>query len=242
VFTKFLAINNIRILWSLFTKPGTQISFDQQIQKTINATMKTKLKVITLLKWTAVCCTGLLIGLVLFIRFSPYKKLPGHNKCGIKHAIVINNTAENVYEFLCNQPEEKKWMNYTDHIDLVSKQADSLSEIGNIFRHYSNNDETGQMYDSKVLKIEKNKRRVIRLNHFTDFPMSFNEIITEQQFRTLPENKCELSMTLFYENTKPDFWDEVKAYLASYRIKKAIRENMENLKKEMEKQIPYTKF
>jgi hypothetical protein len=131
---------------------------------------------------------------------------------------------------------------YIDHIDMLSKQMDSTNEVGAVSRFYTNSDETGQFYDAQVLQSEKNKKRVVKLFNFTDFPISFNEIINEQVFRSLPENKCELSLSLYYKKTCPDFWDEVKAHVASYRIKKAFRENMNNLKKELENHKPENKY
>lgn len=202
----------------------------------------TKIKTLNILKWTAIGSSGLLIALVLFIRFSPYKKLSGHDANGVENSIVIDRSTDMVFDFMCQQGDVKRWMLYIDHIDVLSKQLNKVSEVGTISRFYSNNDETGQTYDAEVLQSEKNKKRVVKLFNFTDFPITFNEVINEQVFKTLPENKCELSLKLYYEKARPDFWDEVKAHVASYRIKKAFRENMENLKKELENGMPENKY
>lgn len=200
--------------------------------------MQTKITAINILKWIAIGSSGLLIGLVLFIRFSPYKKLFGREQNGIQNSIVIDRSTNDVYDFMCRQGDVKKWMLYIDHVDMLAKHMKSSNDGSNVNRFYTNSDETGQAYDVQVMQSEKNKKRVVRLFNFTDFPISFNEAINEQVFKTLPENKCELNMTLYYKKACPDFWDEVKAHVASYRIKKAFRENMESLKKELESVRP----
>jgi hypothetical protein len=203
--------------------------------------MKTKINAINILKWIALSCSATLIGLVLFIRFSPYKKLSDREQNGIHDRVMINRPVDIVFDFMCQAGDVKKWMLYIDHVDMLTKKADTKSETGTVTRFYTNSDETGQAYDVKVLQSIKNKKRVLKLYNFTDFPITFNEIINEQVFTILPENKCELNMKLYYKSTRPDLWDEVKAHVASYRVKKAFRENMENLKTELESIVPENK-
>ncbi len=186
--------------------------------------------------------SALLIALVLFIRFSPYKKLSDREQNGIQTRIIIDRQVNVVFDFMFESQNTKNGTLYVDHINVITKQTDSASEIGTISRFYCNNDETGQTYDGEVLKSVKNIKRVVKLSNFIDFPIEFNEVINEQLFKPISENKCELRLSLYYKNSLPDFWDEIKAHVASYRIKMAIYENMQKIKNELENPMPYAKF
>jgi len=180
------------------------------------------------------------LGLILFIRFSPYKKISGTTKNGVTQEIIINASPKKVFEYMTNSDIKNNWMIYIDHVDVLKSGIGN--ETGSLKRYYANDDETGQHYDALVLKSEKNKMRILKIFNYTDFPINLSETINEQLFEALPDNKCALKLSLFYHKKSPDFWDEIKAHVVSYRIKKVLKENLESLKETLESQTSYTKF
>lgn len=201
--------------------------------------MKTKINTKAILTWFGFGSLLLILGLVLFIRFSPYKKISGYDRKVIKNSIVINKQNKEVYSYICN--ENEKWMEYVHHTNIINKKFGYIDEEGTIIRYFCNSDETGQQFDGVLIKSIKNKTRKLKLYNFVDFPINFEDVISEQAFKVLPENKCELSMTIFYTKKNPDLWDEIKAHVASYRVKKAMLENLKNIKYDLEINAPETK-
>lgn len=194
------------------------------------------------LRWITISTLPILLGLILFIRFSPYKKANGSTKNAVTQEIIINASPKKVFEFMSAAELKPNWMLYIDHVEVLKANLSEGKETGTIRRYFANDDETGQHYDALVLKSEKNKMRVLKIFNYTDFPVNLSETINEQLFEALPDNKCALKLSLYYNKKSPDFWDELKAHLVSYRIKKVLKENLENLKETLESQTPFTKF
>lgn len=202
------------------------------IYKAVNMKRQRKLK--QTIQWISISSTLVTIGLILFIRFSPYKTNGSDGIKKVSNSIIINKPAQDVFNFMSTKNSENKWMIYVDHIVVLKKNSDSKTETGNVLRYYCNTDETGQQYDAKIIKSVKNKERKLKIYNYVDFPLALNEVVHQQLYRSLPENKCELNMSIYYNKKHPGFFDEMKAHIASYRIKKIIHENMLNLKAELE--------
>src|SRR5688572_6045253 len=107
---------------------------------------KTKLNSKIIIRWTILSSCALFTGLVLFMRFSPYKKLKGFDRKGIYNSMVIDKPVDTVFDFMCRSNESKKWMHYIDHIDVLANEPENSTEVGKISRFYANSDETGQQY------------------------------------------------------------------------------------------------
>lgn len=196
--------------------------------------MTTKINLKNFVRWMLISSSLVIIALVLFFRFSPYDNENGNKKKLIKTSIIINKPVDTVYYFMSKNKPCEKGLLYLDHIDVLNNPKKANSEVGTKKRFYTNADETGQQFDGIVINSIKNKKRRLELFNFQNFPMEFNNLIHEQTFSKIGKNKCKLNMKLFYKKNTPEFWDEVKAHIASYRIKKAFKENMLVIKTQLE--------
>ncbi len=200
-----------------------------------------KLTFKNLLQWIAVSSFIILAGLILFIRFSPYQVENGTTQKAIKNEVIINCPVETAFDYMSSDDNMKNKLEYLDHTKTI-KSASKDNSYGKITRFFCNSDEKGQCYDGMVIGSVQNKKRKIKLYNFVEFPLSFDEITNEQNFKKLTNSSCKLTFKLLYQHKNIGVWNEIKAQLSSYRVKNIISKELKNIKFELEKQILLEKF
>jgi len=162
----------------------------------------------------------------LLVYYSPYKAYAGHTYKMVQHSVIINKPVHVVFRFMNDNSGTKNWITYVDHIQLLNKPG---GKKGAHWRYYCNADETGQKFDGMLIHIKNNRSRKLKLFRFKDFPFEPGELIHEQLYCPLRGNRCKLFFTLYY-NKKPGVYDDFKASIAAYKVKQALRENLNNIK------------
>jgi len=195
--------------------------------------MEKKSKFKKILKWAAFSLLGIVMVLGLMIWFSPYRKHDGFNYKLIKHSVVINASADSVFHFLGNSANATRWSVFVNHISPLNAQEVSDGKIGSKRRCFCNADEKGQQWDEIITEVIPSKKRQLRTYNYVDFPIYADGLGTEQLYKPLGENKCELSFTVFYLD-EPSWTDELKTYFAAYRIKSIFAQNLNNIKRIVE--------
>lgn len=183
------------------------------------------------LAFTGIALMMLVTGLWLF---SPYRHHPGFDYKLVKHSVVINAPADSVFRFLGNSGNAAKWSVYVNHISPLNRQEVPDGKPGSRRRCYCYANEKGTQWDEVITQVEPNKKRQISCYNLVDFWVSTEGLGTEQLYKPLGENKCELTFTVFFLNKRPTFWDEFKTSLAAYRIKSIFAKNMDNIKRMIE--------
>jgi len=123
---------------------------------------------------------------------------------------------------------------YVDHISTLNSIRTPDGTPGSIRRCFCNKNEKGQRWDELITLVEPNKRRQLTTFNLIDFPMQANGLASEQRYRKISENRCEITFTLFFANHDPGFWDEFKTYFGAYQVQSIFQQNLKNIKRILE--------
>lgn len=172
----------------------------------------------------------LLLGL---IAFSPYGNQPGFGYKALVEDIEINAPPSAVYQYLGKSANASKWSVFVDHI--VPLNADEVPDgrPGSFRRCFQKPDETGIVWDEEITVAERAKRRQLTIFNMKNFPVMAEGLATEQLYDSLAGRKTCLRFTLFFKNN-PDLTDEMKTYLAAWEVARIYRQNMQNIKANVE--------
>ena len=174
----------------------------------------------------------LVIFLVLAIAFSPYRANSGSRK-SVQTSVVIEAPAEFAFNYLGNSENAKIWSVFVDHIRTLNGNDVPDGAVGSIRRCFVNANETGTQWDEEILDVVQNKYRKLSIFNMQNFSMTAENIETEQVYKSLSVGRCELAFNFFFKES-PKFLDELKMYIAAYRVKSIFVKNLENIKKDVE--------
>ena len=173
----------------------------------------------------------LLLGL---IAFSPYGDKPGFGYKAVVENIEINAPPSVVYTYLGKSANASKWSVFVDHI--VPLNADKVPDgrPGSFRRCFQKPDETGIVWDEEITVAERAKRRQLTIFNMKNFPVMAQGLATEQRYDSLGSRKTRLRFTLFFKGNNPSLTDELKTYLAAWEVARIYRQNMRNIKANVE--------
>ncbi|MGV3632141.1 MAG: SRPBCC family protein [Bacteroidota bacterium] len=177
----------------------------------------------------------LLLAFVCALLFSPYQKHDGMEYSAIQEEIVINAPVDTVFSYIGNSDNAATWSVYVDHITPVNPDKFPDGKAGCVRRCFTRADEKGTTWDEKIQLVEKNKRRRLSIFNMQDFTVAADHLLTEQHYAVLGEKQTKLTFTLFFEQGKGSFWDELKLKLAAWKAADIFRQNLANIKKDIEK-------
>jgi hypothetical protein len=181
---------------------------------------------------------GLLVLSSFIIYFtSPYRFHKGFSYKLIKQTVEIDAPTEKVYQFLGNSDNAAKWSVFVHHISPLNSDEVLDGAVGSIRRCFRNADEKGTQWDELTTENVQNKKRQLIIYNLKGFPMTAKNLATEQLYESLGANKCRLSFTVFFKDAKPSFWETIKTYLGSYKIKSVFKQNMTNIKNMVEAEV-----
>lgn len=170
------------------------------------------------------------------IIFSPYGRHDGFDYKLMKHTVDINAPANTVYNYLGNSANAKDWSVFVDHITTLNADSVPDGAIGSRRRCFVNADETGTRWDETIVENIPGVKRQITIYDMVDFPMTAENLATEQLYEPLDSNRTRLTFTVFYRNAEPSLWETFKTHLASYKIISVFKGNMDNIKRIVESQ------
>ncbi|MBC8047136.1 MAG: SRPBCC family protein [Fimbriimonadaceae bacterium] len=173
---------------------------------------------------------SLLLVFILIISLSPFKKYAGETNRIVKHTITIDAPVDSVFNFLGNSDNVALWSVYIDHITPLNSDSIPDGKPGSRRRCFQNANEEGIKWDELITIVEKNKRRQLTIYDTKGFPMMAEPLATEQIYKSMNDNKCELTFTLFFPDEKPSLVEFIKTSLGAYKIKSVYEQNMQNIK------------
>ncbi len=176
----------------------------------------------------------LTVGILMTIYFSPYGKHHGFSYKLMKESVVVNVPVDSAYKFLGNSDNAERWSVFVDHITTLNSNEFSDGTPRSIRRCYCNKNEKGQRWDEHITLVEPNKRRQLTTFNLIDFSIKADGLASEQRYRKISENKCEITFTLFFADHNPGFWDEFKTYFGAYKARSIFEQNLGNIKRILE--------
>lgn len=184
--------------------------------------MKKRL-IIAFLIFIGVCAVIILV--------SPYGRQNGFSYRVIKHSVEINAPVNKVFSFLGNSKNASRWSVFVHHINPIN--ADSVTDglSGSRRRCFCNADEKGMQWDELITEVAVNKQKKLTIYNLKKFPVSAENLATEQLYETLNKNKCRLTFTVFFKDAVPTLMEKIKMYLAAYKTKSILKRNMANIKR-----------
>ena len=170
-----------------------------------------------------------------FIAFSPYQNVSDFQKRILIETVIINAPTKQIYQYLGNSENASEWSSFVSHIVPLNPKITKDGTIGSIRRCFKNTDEKGETWDEEIVINELNQRRRLTIFNLKNFPLNSNGLLTEQLYKTISKNQCQLSFSLFL-NEKAGIVDHLKMYYASYQISRIFKKNIQNIKAINERQ------
>jgi len=180
-------------------------------------------------------CAVLILGLLVAVFFSPYGTHKGFSYKLVQHSVIIHAPVDSVFAYLGNSSNARDWSVYVDHIKPLNTATVADGTIGSTRRCYCHADETGQRWDERTTVVERNKRRQLTTYNLVDFPVQADGLASEQLYERIDEHTCRLTFTLFFADHHPSFFTELKTYLGAYKVKSIFEQNLNNIKRIVEK-------
>lgn len=172
----------------------------------------------------------------LLIYWSPYGS-QGEEKKSIKSEVFIDAPAEYVFDYMGISENASKWSVFVSHIRTLNEEEVPDGQAGSIRRCFVNLDESGTQWDEEILEVVDNQKRRLGIFNMIDFPVSAENLETNQCYEPINKRKCKLSLSLYFNSENTSLATEIKMYFASYKIQKIFDKNLTNIKAEIEKQF-----
>ena len=186
-------------------------------------------------KWIFRIFLGVLIlctlAIILMISFSPYGPKENLAYKAVRQTVDINAPVEQVFAYMGNSANATKWSVYVNHISPLNPNEVPDGTVGSKRRCFTLKDETGRRWDETILIVEKNKRRRLNIFNMVDFPMTSDNVLTEQLYEKTSDTTCRLSLTLFLNEENAGWFDQLKMYYAAYESNDIFARNLANIKK-----------
>ncbi len=154
----------------------------------------------------------------------------------IAHTVEVEAPLPEVYDFLSNSDNAKRWSVFVNHITTLNGDSVPDGQVGSRRRCFCKADETGTQWDELISEIEPYKRRQLLIYNLKDFSMTADNLATNQFYEPISDNKCKLTFTVFFNGNQPGMWNWFKTKLAAYKILDIFERNMDNIKRIVEEE------
>ena len=185
-------------------------------------------------KWSIRVVILLIVLFSAIVLFSPYGSHEGFPYKLVKHTVEIEASVERVFKFLSNSTSASRWSVFVNHITTINPDSFPDGTVGCRRRCFCKQDETGIKWDELITEVVLNKKRQLVIYNLKDFPMTAEHLATEQIYEKVSDNKCSLTLTVFFKDVEPTLWEKFKTYFAAYKIKSIFKRNMSNIKRIVE--------
>jgi len=164
---------------------------------------------------------------------SVYKLDPSAQTPELKVQIEINASVNAVYSYLGNSDNAQTWSVYVSSIETLNAELYRDGEQGNIRRCFVKGSQDAQFWDEEILQNDKDQLRQLSIFNFNNFPMSADNLVTEQRYFQKADGFCMLEFSLHFA-VSPRFLDQLKMHFASRIIAGIFQQNLMNIKQDIE--------
>lgn len=187
-----------------------------------------KLKQIT--RWIV----GILaLGVVILLIVSPYTEHSDEFKT-VEASIEINAPIDSVFAYMSNSAYASDWSSYVDHITPLNTNEIEDGKVGSIRRVFVSVREKDAHWDEKITEVSQNKKRKLSIYDIDGLAMSADGLLTEQRYEKLSTGKTRLSLVLYFDEEHQGMWTAFKMHLGSFRVRSIFKQNLVNIKREIE--------
>jgi uncharacterized protein YndB with AHSA1/START domain len=172
--------------------------------------------------------------IAIMIAMSPFHRNAKFPYQVIEHTVEIDASVDEVFQFLGNSDNAKKWSVFVDHITPLNMDHIPDGVVGSIRRCFARRDETGMTWDEEITVCDPNVRRQLTVFNLSGFTMSVDSLATEQLYEEIAPHKTRLTFTVFFKGSEPSNWDLLKTHFSSFQIKEIFEQNMNNIKRIIE--------
>ncbi len=177
------------------------------------------------MKWFKYSMTAIAGLLFLTVFFSPFKK-QGQSYRMIKTSTIINASPCEVFNYLGNSDNAKRWSSFVSHIKPLRGKDGT---IGSFRRCFKDAAEKNEQWDEEIVTVDQCKKRRLTIFNLQNFPVTANGLVTEQIYEWTEEGKCKLSFTLFFDKEHNTYWQQFKMAVFGHYIKNIFDKNLENI-------------
>lgn len=171
-----------------------------------------------------------IVGIILMVVFSPYKKQDNNTYKTVAYTIQIDVPVDSVFNYLGNSKNATNWSSFVDHITPLNADQHPDGTVGAIRRCFKEPNEEGIIWDEEIIVVEKNARRKLTVYDLQGFSMTAKNLVTEQLYKKVNDHSMTLTFSLFFEDG-PSFMDGLKMNFASYQIASIFEANLQNVKR-----------
>ncbi|MBS3914891.1 MAG: SRPBCC family protein [Bacteroidetes bacterium] len=176
----------------------------------------------------------LVAGLLAAYFLAPFGKSGIDDKKSVEYSMQINVSRDSAWKYLSNSNSAREWSVFVHHISTLNATEVPDGKPGSKRRCFCREDETGRRWDEQILSVQQDSFRTISIENMVKFPMTANHLETQQIYKSISENKCEITLRLYYIGNNFSFWDGLKTRAAAYTIQSIFRRNLENMKEILE--------
>ncbi|HET6992905.1 MAG TPA: SRPBCC family protein [Bacteroidia bacterium] len=186
-------------------------------------------------KWSMRIGIFLILLLTGIIVFSPYGSHGGFPYKLVRHTVEIDAPVDSVFKFLSNSKSASQWSVFVNHITTLNADSFPDGTVGSRRRCFCKKDGTGVQWDEKITELSPGKKRQLIIYNMKGFYMTAEHLATEQIYEKISDKKCRLTLTVFFKDAEPTLFEQMKTYLAAYKINSIFTGNMSNIKRIVEK-------
>lgn len=186
-----------------------------------------EIKNIRMRKLCLITAIVLILSLLAMIHWSPYGIKRKLKKRAVVSSVEIKAPVEQVYNYLGKSAYASEWSVFVDNIIPLNTSEYDDGTVGSIRRCYAKGNAV--RWDEEIIEVRKFKFRELSVFNAEGFVMMAGHLRTQQVYEPLSDDRTRLSLTLFFES-KQDYIDELKMYLAAYEVSRIFDLNLKNIK------------
>ncbi len=99
---------------------------------------------------------------------------------------------------------------------------------------FATKNENGMQWDELITNVNHNKERELSIYNLQHFSMTAENLAIQQLYVNTRDNQCRLAFTVFFKDDNQAILASVKLYISAYKINSILKENLINIKKNIE--------
>ncbi|PCJ65647.1 MAG: hypothetical protein COA58_09585 [Bacteroidetes bacterium] len=177
----------------------------------------------------------LLVITILGYVLSPLYKSNDNSEYRLESSVIIHAPIQTVFDYLGNSENAKDWSSFVDHISPLNSNVYKDGTTKSIRRCYRNTNELGMVWDEEVLSTKANELRTLSIYNMNKFPMQTSDLQTDQIYESIDSNTTLLIFRLYKLIDFTSYSDLLKMKASGYIISPIFKQNLSNIKREVEK-------
>lgn len=177
---------------------------------------------------------SVIVVFVFALLFNPFQYNPSTGWYEMSVETEVGVPVESAFNYLGNSDNAKYWSVFIEEIKTLNPEVVADGQVGSIRRCFCKKESTGEYWDEEILEVVPGKRRTLSIYNLTGFPVGMSGLITEQLYTDISLGQCTVAFKLHRKKEGLSGLDIIKLKLAGYYINRIFRQNIENVKSDLE--------